>query len=118
MIFMHPSVLRFKKHQSTFRFSLLLAVCFGLNQTASFAQLYNYTTDSTGTPAAVALNMTGDALTRGAGVADLSLGCFGPTKGFGSHGWPVIDVARRSIEETAAQIMTMVQERREKAAPK
>ncbi len=37
---------------------------------------------------------------------------------FGSQGWPVIDVARRSIEETAAQIMTMVQERREKAAPK
>jgi hypothetical protein len=37
---------------------------------------------------------------------------------FGSQGWPVIDVARRSIEETAAQIMTMVQERREKADPK
>jgi hypothetical protein len=88
MIFMHPSVLRFKKHQSTFRFSLLLAVCFGLNQAASFAQLYNYTNDSTGLPATVALNMTGDSLTRGAGVADLSLGCFGPTKGFGSHGWP------------------------------
>ncbi len=37
---------------------------------------------------------------------------------FGAQGWPVIDVARRSIEETAAQIMTMVQERRAKAAPK
>jgi regulator of PEP synthase PpsR (kinase-PPPase family) len=35
---------------------------------------------------------------------------------FGARGWPVIDVARRSIEETAAQIMSMVQERREKAA--
>jgi [pyruvate, water dikinase]-phosphate phosphotransferase / [pyruvate, water dikinase] kinase len=34
---------------------------------------------------------------------------------FGARGWPVIDVARRSIEETAAQIMSMVQERREKA---
>jgi [pyruvate, water dikinase]-phosphate phosphotransferase / [pyruvate, water dikinase] kinase len=33
---------------------------------------------------------------------------------FGARGWPVIDVARRSIEETAAQIMSMVQERREK----
>jgi regulator of PEP synthase PpsR (kinase-PPPase family) len=34
---------------------------------------------------------------------------------FGARGWPVIDVARRSIEETSAQIMAMVQERREKA---
>jgi len=35
---------------------------------------------------------------------------------FTQRGWPVIDVARRSIEETAAQVMTMVQERRERAA--
>jgi len=35
---------------------------------------------------------------------------------FTQRGWPVIDVARRSIEETSAQIMTMVQERREKGA--
>ncbi|MFM8799516.1 MAG: pyruvate, water dikinase regulatory protein [Tagaea sp.] len=34
---------------------------------------------------------------------------------FGARGWPVIDVARRSIEETAAQIISIVQERREKA---
>ena len=34
---------------------------------------------------------------------------------FTQRGWPVIDVARRSIEETAAQVMTMVQERRERA---
>ena len=37
---------------------------------------------------------------------------------FTARGWPVIDVARRSIEETSAQIMTMVQERREKARKK
>jgi hypothetical protein len=35
---------------------------------------------------------------------------------FTQRGWPVIDVARRSIEETSAQIMTMVQEKREKGA--
>ena len=27
------------------------------------------------------------------------------------HGWPVIDVTRRSIEETAAAIMVLYQER-------
>ncbi len=30
------------------------------------------------------------------------------------NGWPVIDVTRRSIEETAAAVMTLLQERREK----
>lgn len=30
---------------------------------------------------------------------------------FGDHGWPVIDVTRRSIEETAAAIITLVNER-------
>jgi regulator of PEP synthase PpsR (kinase-PPPase family) len=34
---------------------------------------------------------------------------------FSARGWPVIDVARRSIEETSAAIIAMVQERREKA---
>lgn len=37
---------------------------------------------------------------------------------FSARGWPVIDVARRSIEETSAQIMTMVQERHEKSGKK
>lgn len=32
------------------------------------------------------------------------------------HGWPVIDVTRRSIEETAATIIQMLQEHRENAA--
>jgi hypothetical protein len=32
------------------------------------------------------------------------------------HDWPVIDVTRRSIEETAAAIITLLQERRERAA--
>ena len=32
----------------------------------------------------------------------------------GEHGWPVIDVTRRSIEETAAGIMQLLQEHREK----
>jgi len=35
---------------------------------------------------------------------------------FTQRGWPVIDVARRSIEETAAQVLTMVQERRERTS--
>ena len=35
---------------------------------------------------------------------------------FTARGWPVIDVARRSIEETSAAIIAMVQERREKAS--
>ena len=35
---------------------------------------------------------------------------------FNSHKWPVIDVSRRSIEETAATIMQMHQRRKESAA--
>jgi regulator of PEP synthase PpsR (kinase-PPPase family) len=35
---------------------------------------------------------------------------------FSARGWPVIDVARRSIEETSAAIIGMVQERREKSS--
>jgi regulator of PEP synthase PpsR (kinase-PPPase family) len=31
---------------------------------------------------------------------------------FVKHGWPVIDVTRRSIEETAAEILTMLSARR------
>ena len=31
-----------------------------------------------------------------------------------SHGWPVIDVTRRSIEETAAEILTLLEHHREK----
>ncbi len=31
---------------------------------------------------------------------------------FADHGWPVIDVTRRSIEETAAAVINLVQERR------
>lgn len=34
---------------------------------------------------------------------------------FSRHGWPVLDVSRRSIEETAAAIMQMIAEKREKA---
>ena len=34
---------------------------------------------------------------------------------FGQHGWPVIDVTRRSIEETAAAIFTLYSRRREAA---
>jgi regulator of PEP synthase PpsR (kinase-PPPase family) len=32
------------------------------------------------------------------------------------HGWPVIDVTRRSIEETAAAVIALLQERRRSAA--
>lgn len=35
---------------------------------------------------------------------------------FADNGWPVIDVTRRSIEETAAAIIALVQERRGEAA--
>lgn len=31
---------------------------------------------------------------------------------FSSHGWPVIDVTRRSVEETAAEIMTLLSRRK------
>lgn len=34
---------------------------------------------------------------------------------FASHGWPVIDVTRRSIEETAARIIQLYNRRQEKA---
>jgi len=36
---------------------------------------------------------------------------------FARHGWPVLDVSRRSIEETAAAVMQMITDRREKASP-
>ena len=31
---------------------------------------------------------------------------------FADHGWPVIDVTRRSIEETAAAVVSLVSQRR------
>jgi regulator of PEP synthase PpsR (kinase-PPPase family) len=34
----------------------------------------------------------------------------------GRHNWPVIDVTRRSIEETAAEVMALLAERRRQAA--
>lgn len=36
---------------------------------------------------------------------------------FARHGWPVLDVSRRSIEETAAAIMQMLAERQEAQEP-
>ena len=35
---------------------------------------------------------------------------------FNDHGWPIIDVTRRSIEETAAAIMQLHAERRRRPA--
>lgn len=35
---------------------------------------------------------------------------------FASHGWPVIDVSRRAIEETSAEIVSLLARRREQAA--
>lgn len=37
---------------------------------------------------------------------------------FTDHGWPVIDVTKRSIEETAAEIMALLQNKRDKEARK
>jgi regulator of PEP synthase PpsR (kinase-PPPase family) len=34
---------------------------------------------------------------------------------FSKHGWPVIDVTRRSVEETAAEIMILLQKHRDKS---
>ncbi len=34
---------------------------------------------------------------------------------FSKHGWPVIDVTRRSVEETAAEVMILLQKHRDKA---
>lgn len=36
---------------------------------------------------------------------------------FARHGWPVLDVSRRSIEETAAAVMQMITERPDKPRP-
>ncbi|MBK9586085.1 MAG: kinase/pyrophosphorylase [Alphaproteobacteria bacterium] len=33
---------------------------------------------------------------------------------FGRHGWPVIDVTKKSVEETAAEIMSLLQAKRER----
>jgi len=33
----------------------------------------------------------------------------------GKHNWPIIDVTRRSIEETAAEVMALLVERRRQA---
>jgi len=35
---------------------------------------------------------------------------------FAKHGWPVIDVTRRSIEETAATIIKLYTDRQDKSA--
>ena len=37
---------------------------------------------------------------------------------FADNGWPVIDVSRRSIEETAAAIIKLYTERQERPAEK
>jgi len=37
---------------------------------------------------------------------------------FRDHGWPVIDVSKRSIEETSAEIMALIQSKRDKEAKK
>ena len=34
----------------------------------------------------------------------------------GKHNWPIIDVTRRSIEETAAEVMALLAERRRQPA--
>jgi len=34
---------------------------------------------------------------------------------FENQGWPTIDVSRRSIEETAASVMNLLADRKEKA---
>jgi [pyruvate, water dikinase]-phosphate phosphotransferase / [pyruvate, water dikinase] kinase len=36
---------------------------------------------------------------------------------FADNGWPVIDVTRRSIEETAAAVIKLFQERESRANP-
>ncbi|TAH35764.1 MAG: kinase/pyrophosphorylase [Alphaproteobacteria bacterium] len=36
---------------------------------------------------------------------------------FSQHGWPIIDVTRKSVEETAAIILQMYQDRKQKPAP-
>ncbi len=35
---------------------------------------------------------------------------------FNTHGWPVIDVTKRSVEETAAEILSLLQNRRDRLA--
>jgi len=35
---------------------------------------------------------------------------------FEDHGWPAIDVSRRSVEETAAAVMNLLAERRDGSA--
>ena len=37
---------------------------------------------------------------------------------FSKKGWPVIDVSKRSIEETSAEIMALLQTRRDKEKSK
>ncbi|PZQ49094.1 MAG: phosphoenolpyruvate synthase regulatory protein [Micavibrio aeruginosavorus] len=37
---------------------------------------------------------------------------------FSKHGWPVIDVTRRSVEETSAEIMVLLQKHKDKGAKK
>lgn len=37
---------------------------------------------------------------------------------FGKHGWPIIDVSKRSVEETAAEILALLQKRQEKLESK
>ena len=37
---------------------------------------------------------------------------------FSKYGWPVIDVTKRSIEETAAEVMALLQNRQEQSSGK
>lgn len=71
---------------------MLLVVC-GLSPFTGQAQtIYNYTNASSGAPASVDPNATGDPISRGSGVSAMNLACTGLTEGFGATGWPTTNV--------------------------
>lgn len=79
----------------TSRLVITALLLLGLGQTQSHAQiLFNYTNDSLGVPASVAMGVNASNLGRGAfppGVRAATAPC-GPTQGFGSNGWPTTNI--------------------------
>lgn len=79
----------------TTRLAVMALLFLGFGQTQSHAQiLFNYTNDSLGIPASVAVGASASNLNRGAyppGIRAATAPC-GPTQGYGSNGWPTTNV--------------------------
>ena len=104
--FMKPTLHACPKRQMTTRLALITLVFLGLSQTRGFAQIYKYTTDSTGMYASKNLNVTATPLQLGFGVKHDNAPPCGPTDGLGTDGWPTTNVFNVNTFNTNGDFIT------------